>query len=123
MCLQALIEDGTADPTGVEQAAANPDPTGRKMLVAMGRKMLGELELSGSGVNAGDSTAGASANAFGHGNLNGVDDSHIEVDIDIVDSTCCSTASGMYSATAVYTAGDFKACEVRCAHVQAWGLS
>ena len=78
------------------------------MLVAMGRKMLGELELSGSGVSAGDSTAGASANAFGHGNLNGVDDSHIEVDIDNVDNTRCSTASSMYSTIAVQTAGDLQ---------------
>ncbi|DBA98305.1 hypothetical protein WJX77_008106 [Trebouxia sp. C0004] len=72
-------EGAAVNPNGVEQAGANP--TGRKLLIsAFGRKMLqvGTLELSGSGVSAGDSTVGASANAFGHGDLNGVDDTHIE---------------------------------------------
>ncbi|KAK9813919.1 hypothetical protein WJX73_004784 [Symbiochloris irregularis] len=43
-----------------------------------GRKMLGDLALTGNGVSAGDNDLGASANAYGHGELNGLQDNHIE---------------------------------------------
>ena len=48
-------------------------------MLSWGRKILDELELSGDGVSAGDSTAGVAGKAYGHGELNGLEDSHIQV--------------------------------------------
>lgn len=45
----------------------------------LGRKMLGELELSGDGTSAQTTEVGVSGRASGHGVINGVDDAHIEV--------------------------------------------
>lgn len=44
------------------------------------RKMLeSDLQLSGNGVSAGNQDAGVQANAYGQGQLDQLDDSHIEV--------------------------------------------
>ena len=76
--LQVLMDEGHLDALS---------STGKRLLTA-GRKMLqdldpktGFLDLSGSGVSAGDSTAGVSANAYGHGNFDAdnLQDNHVEV--------------------------------------------
>ena len=44
-----------------------------------GRKLLGSLDLGGKGETVGNNEAGGDAAASGHGTLNGLSDSHIEV--------------------------------------------
>ena len=50
--------------------------------------MLEDLELSGDGVSAQTTDAGVSANAFGQGELNGLDDSHIRVCTRLIAHVC-----------------------------------
>lgn len=45
----------------------------------LGRKMLGELELSGDGTSVQTTDLGVSGTASGHGVINGLDDAHIQV--------------------------------------------
>ena len=65
----------------------NVEPESGKRLVSVSRKLLrvwtGSLDLSGSGVSAGDSVVGASAEAYGHGVLDAesLQDNHIEVSL------------------------------------------
>lgn len=55
------------------------DPPGRRRVMSWGRKLLGELELSGNGAGVETTDVGASGSASGHGVVNGFDDTHIEV--------------------------------------------
>ena len=69
----------------LQEIVHNVEPELRKRLLSVPRKLLqvgtGSLDLSGSGVSAGDSVVGASAEAYGHGVLDAesLQDNHIEV--------------------------------------------
>lgn len=83
----------TADLNGVGEAQVgtangetvdNVEPGSGRRLLSAHRKLLqtgtGTLDLSGSGVSVGDSTVGASAQAYGHGELDAesLQDNHVE---------------------------------------------
>lgn len=64
------------------------DPPGRRRVLSGGRKMLEDLELSGDGVSAQTTDVGVSGDAFGKGELNGLDDSHIRVCTGLIAHVC-----------------------------------
>ena len=48
-------------------------------MLSWGRKMLGDLALSGEGASVETTDVGVSGKAFGQGELNGLEDTHIRV--------------------------------------------
>lgn len=69
----------------LQETVDNVEPGSGRRLLSAHRKLLqtgtGTLDLSGSGVSVGDSTVGASAQAYGHGELDAesLQDNHVEV--------------------------------------------
>lgn len=84
--MQEVVRQVSDDPqqnvdfaTDPNLSAVNPAlPNGRRLL-KNSRKMLGELSLSGDGVSAGNSEAGVQADAYGQGEDDNLQSTHIRV--------------------------------------------
>lgn len=94
ICCKVCMQLAYGHPVTAEQCTSacwqvvQVDPPGRRKVLSWGRKMLGDLELSGDGVSAQTTDVGVSGKAFGQGELNGLDDSHIQVGIRLITHVC-----------------------------------